>query len=89
MERDFKKAPLSASELDEIIGARDYREFVATRSPTFRSSGLDKNALPPRKQMLALMAKESNLVRRPLLIVGDEVVLGTNEERYRTLAKKK
>lgn len=89
MERDLKTEPFTAAELDALIGARDYAEFVSTKSPAFKALDLSKDALPKRREMLALMAKDVNLVRRPLLFAGDDVIIGYDQARYAALAGKR
>lgn len=40
---------------------------------------------PPRVEAIRLMAENPNLIRRPILIKGSEMILGWDAERYRTL----
>lgn len=72
------KEPLSAAELDQLIGDRDYTEFLNSRNELFRSKNM-KNNPPPRDEAIRLMAKEPNLIRRPLIVAGKQIVLGFDE----------
>ena len=78
----MSKAPLTLAELDALIGKRDHLPFLNPRNEVYRELGL-KEKPPGRTQALELMAQEPNLVRRPLLIVGEELLFGYDEEAWR------
>ena len=42
---------------------------------------------PSRPEAIQLMAKEPNIIRRPVVIRGSQIVLGFDEEAYRKLMK--
>ncbi len=84
-ERDFAKAPLSADELQEIFRDHDPREFLSTRSPTYKALGLAGKSLT-RDDAIALMVKDSNLLRRPLVIAGKEIIVGFDRQRLGKVA---
>jgi arsenate reductase-like glutaredoxin family protein len=66
---------LSVSELDRLIGKRDYIEFLNTRNELFRRLGMKKNP-PPREGALRLMSENPNLIKRPLMKVGGTLLVG-------------
>jgi arsenate reductase-like glutaredoxin family protein len=37
---------------------------------------------PPRAEALKLMSENPNLIKRPILIKGKEIILGFDAERY-------
>jgi arsenate reductase len=83
-ERDYAKEPLSAAELKLLFAGRDPRDFLNPKSPAFKSMGLkDRKLTAP--EALALMAKEPNLIKRPLVAAGGEIVAGFDRERLRAL----
>ena len=82
--RDLGKQRLSEAELDRLIGKRDYKEFLNPRNELYRK-GKMKEHPPSRVEAIRLMAQEPNLIRRPLLVHGREVVLGFDEAAYRKL----
>jgi arsenate reductase len=84
--RDLDKQRLSEAELDELIGSRDYRQFLNTRNELYRA-GRMKERPPSRAEAIKLMAKEPNLIRRPVVIRGGEILLGFDEEAYKKLVK--
>jgi arsenate reductase len=84
--RDLGKQRLTESELEQLIGTRDYREFLNTRNELYRTRNMAEHS-PTRSQALKLMAKEPNLIRRPLVIRGSKIIIGFDEAAYRGLAK--
>jgi arsenate reductase-like glutaredoxin family protein len=84
--RDLDKQPLTKAELEELIGDRDYREFLNTRNELYRARKM-KDHPPSRAEAIKLMAKEPNLIRRPVVIRGSQMGLGFDEEAYRKLLK--
>jgi arsenate reductase len=84
--RDLDKQRLSEAELDELIGNRDYKEFLNTRNEMYRARKMKEHP-PTRAEAIRLMAKEPNLIRRPVVIRGAQMVLGFDEDAYRKLLK--
>lgn len=84
--RDLGKDRLSVAELDELIGKRDYRLFLNTRNELYRARKMGQNP-PSREEALQLMAGEPNLIRRPVVLRGADVVLGYDEEGLKRIAK--
>ncbi len=85
-ERDYAKVPLSASELKELFAGRDPRDYLNPRSPAFKAMGLAGKSLTP-DQTLALMAKEPNLIKRPITIAGKQMLAGFDREKLREALK--
>jgi arsenate reductase-like glutaredoxin family protein len=82
--RDLDKQRLSEKELDELIGKRDYKEFLNARNELCRKLKMKQHP-PTRAEAIKLMAREPNLIRRPLLVRGTQIVFGFDEEVYRKL----
>jgi arsenate reductase (glutaredoxin) len=83
-ERDYAKQPLGVVELKALFAGRDPRDFLNPKSPAFKAMGLKGRNLT-RDETLALMAKEPNLIKRPLVVAGGEIVAGFDRERLRAL----
>ena len=83
--RDLDKNRLTIAELDELIGDRDHRLFLNTRNELYRERNM-KNHPPSRAEALKMMASEPNLIRRPVVIAGNKIVLGFDEEALKKLA---
>jgi arsenate reductase/regulatory protein spx len=84
--RDLDKQRLSEAELEDLIGKRDYKEFLNPRNEVYRTRNMKEHP-PSRSEAIQLMAKEPNLIRRPIVIRGAQMVLGFDEEAYRKLLK--
>lgn len=78
-EVDLNKG-LPVAELEKLIGKRDYREFLNTRNELYRERGMKENP-PTRDEALRLMSEHPNLIKRPILVKGSEIVLGYDEEK--------
>ena len=85
-ERDYAKALLTAAELKDLFAGRDPRDFLNSRSPAFKAMALAGKSLTP-DQSIALMAKEPNLIKRPITIAGKEMIAGFDRDRLRAALK--
>jgi arsenate reductase len=83
--RDLDKQPLAESKLDKLIGAHDYKLFLNTRNDLYRERKMTEKP-PTRAEAIKLMAKTPNLIRRPLLVSGSQIIIGFDEAAYRILA---
>jgi arsenate reductase-like glutaredoxin family protein len=60
--------------------------FLNTRNEIYRSRKMGEKP-PSRDEALKLMAAEPNLIRRPVVVRGAEIVLGYDEEGLKRIAK--
>ena len=77
--RDLDKDRLTVAELDALIGGRDYREFLNSRNELYRERKMKEHP-PSRAEALKLMAATPNLIRRPVIIAGKQIILGYDED---------
>ncbi len=84
--RDLGKDRLTVEELDKLIGKRDHRMFLNTRNELYRTRKMGQDP-PSRDEALQLMAAEPNLIRRPVVLCGADMVLGYDEEALKRIAK--
>src|SRR5260370_30275665 len=63
---DYAKAPLTAAELKDLFADQDPRDFLNSRSPAFKAMDLTGKSFTP-EQAIALIAKEPNLIKRPIV----------------------
>jgi Spx/MgsR family transcriptional regulator len=77
--RDLVKHRLTAAEIEKLIGRRDHRNFLNSRNPLYRRKNM-KEKPPSRAQAIRMMAKDPNLIRRPVIVAGGRVVVGFHEE---------
>jgi arsenate reductase-like glutaredoxin family protein len=75
-EIDLNKG-LTVAELESLIGSRDYLAFLNTRNDLYRERAMKENP-PKRAEALKLMAANPNLIRRPILLDGEKLVLGSD-----------
>jgi arsenate reductase (glutaredoxin) len=75
---------LSVTELDELIGSRDYRLFLNSRNELYRERGMKDNP-PAREEALRLMSSHPNLIKRPVVVKGKKIVLGFDEGELETI----
>jgi arsenate reductase-like glutaredoxin family protein len=86
-EHDLGKERLSADQLDALIGERNHLDFLNTRNELYRERKMKLNP-PAREEALKLMAKKPNLIRRPIVIRGGQMVLGYDVEGLSKLTQK-
>ena len=84
--RDIGKERFSAEELDALIGKRDYKLFLNTRNELYRERNMKEHP-PSRAEAIKMIAAEPNLIRRPIVIRGNEIHLGWDEEALKKFVK--
>ena len=84
--RDLDKTPLSVEEIEALIGERDYKLFLNTRNELYREKKMAEKP-PSRREAITLMSKNPNLIKRPILLRGGQLLLGFDEAAYRKLLK--
>ena len=76
-ERDFFKEPFSDGELRDLAADVGLSQIFARRNPSLKKMGLADKELSD-SEMLNLMLKEPRLVRRPLVRIGNRLLIGAN-----------
>ena len=84
--RDLDKQPLSEKELNDLIGDRDYKLFLNPRNELYRERNMARKT-PSREEAIRLMSKNPNLIKRPVVVRGDQLVLGLDVTAYMKLLK--
>ena len=87
-ERELGKSPMTTEELDLLIGQHDYKLFLNSRNELYRARNMKEHP-PTRAEAVKLMAAEPNLIKRPLLVRGQKVIYGFDEEAFRALMAKR
>jgi len=77
-ERDINKQPPSREFLEEHVDAERFLDYVSTRSPVFKQRPLPRS----KKEAIQLMLENPNLIKRPILIRGRQVIFGFEKARY-------
>jgi arsenate reductase len=76
--REYRKSPLSETELREIIAAGPVESYLNTRTPLYREMNMKQKA-PSKEEAIKLMLKDPNLLRRPVIIKGKIKLTGFDE----------
>lgn len=77
-EHDIIREPPTRAFLEKHIDAARFLDFVSTRSPVFKQRPLPRS----KKEAIDLMVRQPNLIRRPILIRGSNVVFGFDKDAY-------
>jgi arsenate reductase-like glutaredoxin family protein len=80
-ELDITKQPPSREFLEKHIDTDRFLDFVSTRSPVFKERPLPKS----KKEAIALMMENPNLIRRPIMIKGSKAIFGFDKDQYAKL----
>jgi arsenate reductase (glutaredoxin) len=77
-EVDINKNPPSREFLEKHIDQDRFLEFVSKRSPIFKERPLPRS----KTEAIDLMMKQSNLIKRPILVRGPAVTFGFDKAAY-------
>ncbi len=75
---------MTEEQLDLLIGARDHLRFLNARNELYRERDM-KNNPPSRAGAIRLMAAHPNLIKRPLIVRGSEILFGFDAAEWATL----
>ena len=75
---DYRERPISEKQYEDFRNAVGIEELVNRRSTTYRTLSDDE------KQSIGyeLISKHPTLIKRPVLIKDDEVIVGFQEKKY-------
>ena len=84
--RDLFKQPLTAAEIRALATRTPdgVRGLLSTRTSQYKALGLDTKKVSDA-ELIALMAKEPRLIRRPLTVTGQRVIVGFDGEAFEAL----
>ena len=85
--REINSEPLNAGDVSALIGDRDVKPFLNTRNVVYREKQLSKQT-PSLNQAVALISETNNLLKRPILIVADDYVIGNDFEAAEALLRR-
>ncbi len=80
-EIDINKEPPSREFLEKHVDPDRFLEYVSTRSPVFKTRPLPKS----KKEAIALMLENPNLIKRPIVVRGSKVIFGFDKDKYSAL----
>ena len=76
--RDITEIRLSAAELEKLIDKHDHEEFLNPRNDIYPKEKM-KDDPPTRREAIRMMARNPDLIRRPVIVAGGRVVIGYDE----------
>ncbi len=78
-ERDFFQDKFTEGELQELLGGRRVAEVFSWNSPSFKALGRPAESLS-EEELVQLMLQEPRLIRRPLVVVNGQLVIGGSQK---------
>ena len=84
--RDYARRPLTPEELADIVGGGSAAAFVNPRSPAFRKLGISHPDLDDESAN-RIMHENNVVVRRPIVVHGDERIIGLDVDAFERLAR--
>jgi len=81
--RDYSKKPLEAAELQRLLPA-DPTPMLGTKSPKYKELGLKDRRLT-KAEAIELMVQDNNLLKRPILVHPNGVIIGFDPAAYAAL----
>jgi Spx/MgsR family transcriptional regulator len=88
VKHDLARERPSRELLERLIDEDNLRDFMNVRSPMYKEMGLAERKLT-KSQAIDLMLEEPNLMRRPLLVRGNQAVFGFDAERYDEILRRR
>ena len=68
-------------ELSSLLAGRSVRDFLSRRSKKFRELKLDTADFTD-DQLIELMVEDPTLIRRPLVVVGEQIIAGFDRREF-------
>jgi len=75
------KEPPPRAFLEKHIDDERFLDFMSRRSPVWRERPLPAT----KREAIALMVEQPNLIKRPILVVGSRVIFGFDQAQYAAL----
>jgi arsenate reductase len=79
--KDIVREPPSRAFLERHVVSGRETEFLGMRSPVLKGRPMPTS----RREAIDLMLDQPNVIKRPVLVAGDTVLFGFDQERYRRL----
>jgi arsenate reductase len=75
---DINLTPPSRAFLEEHVDEERFLDFVSTRSPVFKTRPFPRS----KQEAIDLMLEQPNLIKRPILVKGPQVIFGFDKRAY-------
>jgi arsenate reductase-like glutaredoxin family protein len=77
---DLQARPLGIQEITKLMRHFDTKHFINQMSKAFKKFSLDK-ITPTRKELIAMMAEDNELIRKPIIVAGRLMTVGCNRQK--------
>jgi arsenate reductase len=85
---DISEEPLTEEELDELVRKVGLDTVINRRSRTWRELDLsDGDTDPTDDELFDAALNHPKLIKRPVLIMGESILVGFDEDAYQNLAE--
>jgi len=78
---DFREAPVDESTIRSWLQKTDLKRLFNTRGTTYRTLKLKELDLD-NEGKVRWLAKENMLIKRPVIVFDEQVIIGYNESEY-------
>lgn len=80
---DFKKQGVPAAALDQWLAAVDWEVLVNRKGTTWRKlDATSQSSVKDKASAKALMLAHASVIKRPIVVKGENVIVGVNPERW-------
>lgn len=80
---DYKKEGITVTKLKEWCGKMEWEKIFNKRSSTWKELAAATSVeVNNSKEAIAVMMKNTSIIKRPIIEVNGEVVIGFNENEY-------
>jgi len=78
---DFRETPVDEATIRKWLKLADLKTLFNTRSTAYRALKLKTLDLS-EKEKIGWLARENMLIKRPVVVFDDQVIIGYNESEY-------
>jgi len=80
---DFKKQGVPAEALDQWLAAVGWETLVNRKGTTWRKlDPTEQSCVTDARSARALMLAQASVIKRPVVVVGEQVMVGVNPEAW-------
>ncbi len=84
--QDVRQTPPTAEQLQHWSAQLGWDSLINKKSQTWRGLTDAQKQVSDESDLIALVQEQPSLMKRPLLVHGDTIVLGFDEKAYQQLA---
>jgi len=85
---DYKKEGVDPSQLSEWCRLKGWQELLNRRGTTWRKLSDELKSSVDENRAISLMIENPSMIKRPVLLIDDDVEVGFSADRYMELLRK-